>query len=264
LLKLEINLLQNFPPENWTLDLPRFISFHFGYPYFYPIAAEEDNKIVGFGNCIINDKTGWLGNILVPPEYRGKGIGNALTKHLVEYFKSKGCSHQLLIASEMGKNIYNKIGFEVSSTYLFFDVNPELPHYQKPPNIEKISNNDFSFLKNYDEKITGEKRYHFIKRFFPSGWIYKNRHDKIEGVLLPELGSGLIFSKNPEVGLELLKFKLSLGKNRVVIPSENQIAIDFMKNNGFEPFTSAPRMVLGNDVKWQPENIYNRAAGYCG
>ena len=131
LLKHEINLLRDFPPKDWNMDLPKFISSQFGYSYFYPIAAVEDNRIVGFGNGILNGKTGWLGNIIVIPGFRRRGIGNEITMHLVEYFKKKGCTNQMLVASEMGKNIYSKIGFKVSSEYHFFKKESESHKYKK-------------------------------------------------------------------------------------------------------------------------------------
>ena len=265
LLKSEIHLLQNFPPENWNLDLPVFVSYHFDYQYFFPIVAEEEGRIVGFGNGILNGLTGWLGNILVPAEFRRKGIGNEITKHLIEYFKSNGCRNQILIASEMGKNIYSRLGFKESSTYLFLKLNGNLPEYQKNQNIRRINDNDFDLLKKFDEEISGEQRLHLIKRYFPTGWIYQEENsNNIQGVFLPDLGSGLIFAKNPEAGLELIKLKLSLGKLRTVIPSENITALNFLKSQGFEINDTAPRMVLGKDVRWQPKYIFNRATGYCG
>jgi GNAT superfamily N-acetyltransferase len=265
LLKSDIHLLQNFPPESWNLDLPAFVSFHFGYSYFYPVAAEEDSKIVGFGNGILNGSTGWLGNILVPSGFRRRGIGNEITRHLVEYFHSRGCKSQILIASEMGKNIYSRLGFRESSTYQFLRKSSDLTDYTKDENIRRINDNDFDLLKKFDEEISGEKRFNLIKRYFQTGWIYRlNRGNDIQGVLLPDLGGGLIFAKIPEAGLELTKFKLSLGKYRSVIPAENETALNFLKSRGFEIYSTAPRMVLGSDVNWQPKYVYNRAAGYCG
>ena len=262
--KSEIKLLQNFPPESWNLDLPLFISYHFNYPYFYPVVAEENSKIVGFGNGILNGSTGWLGNILVPSEFRRKGIGSEITEHLIKFFHSKGCTSQVLIASEMGKNIYTRFGFKESSVYQFLRKNSDLPDYVKNENIRRINDYDSDILKKFDEEISGENRYHLIKRYFSTGWIYQQSAEAIQGVLLPDLGGGLIFAKNPEAGLELIKFKLNLGKFRTVIPAENETALNFVKSQGFELYSTAPRMVLGNEVNWKPEYVYNRAAGYCG
>ena len=63
ILESEIHQLQNFPPEDWKLDLPRLFSFHFDHPYFYPVAAEVDGRIVGCGIGIIHGAVSWLGTI---------------------------------------------------------------------------------------------------------------------------------------------------------------------------------------------------------
>ena len=125
LLQSEINLLKDLPPKEWNMDLPSIATSHFNHPYFYPVVAVLNDQIVGFGNGILNKKVGWLGNIIVTPGNRRQGIGHQLTTHLVDYFKSKGCITQLLIASEMGKNIYSKIGFKITSTYNFYKSEAE-------------------------------------------------------------------------------------------------------------------------------------------
>jgi GNAT superfamily N-acetyltransferase len=114
LLRPEINLLKNFPPEDWNTDLPALFSYHYDFLYFYPIVAEEEGKLVGCANGIFNNKVGWLGNIIVLPEHRRKGIGLRLTKHLVEYFDEQGCTSKLLVATELGERVYKKLGFEIS------------------------------------------------------------------------------------------------------------------------------------------------------
>jgi GNAT superfamily N-acetyltransferase len=256
ILKSEITLLKDFPPEDWNTDLPALISYHYGFPYFYPIIAEKEGKVVGCANGILNNKVGWLGDIIVLREHRNKGIGYELTKHLIEYFDEKGCTSKLLVATEMGERVYKKLGFEVSSTYRFFDEGTDLKSYPENENIRKITENDFAQLGKFDEEITGEQRYDFIKRFFLTGWVYaETNSNRIEGVYLPGLGSGLIFARNDETGLELLKFKLSTSKAKIVIPSRNKTAQEFLKNEGYQSYSTAPRMFLGSEVNWKPESM---------
>jgi ribosomal protein S18 acetylase RimI-like enzyme len=263
LLSSEINLLQNFPPEDWNLDLPKFISFHFGYDYFYPIAAELENKIAGFGNGILNGNSGWIGNIIVLPEYRRQGIGFQLTLWLVDYFKTKGCSSQLLVASEMGKNIYIRIGFRTAANYNVYKAGEAAVIYPDSPGIRPAEMKDYLQIKKLDSVITGEKRSGFIERFFSTGFIYET-NKFIEGFYLPDLGAGFIAAENPEAGLELLKFKLSRNNLNIVVPAENKAANRFLKDSGFQLLRVMPRMVLGENVSWKPELIFSRGAGYCG
>ena len=265
LLHSDIYLLENLPPPEWSIDLPNFVLLHYGYPYFHAIVAESNNKIIGFGNGILNGKTGWVGNILVTPENRKQGIGYQLTNNIVEFLKDKGCTGQLLVATEMGKNIYTKIGFRVTSTYHRYDFNTESNIHVLNKQPEKIKDGDHASIKKLDLEITGEDRSQFIERFFATGLIYKcEESGKIKAVYLPDLGNGYIMAKDIETGLELMKLRANNGKKTVIVSPENIDAVEFLKKEGYEFHSILPRMTLGEEVNWKPSYIFNRGAGYCG
>ncbi|MGD1044921.1 MAG: GNAT family N-acetyltransferase [Bacteroidota bacterium] len=264
ILESEIPLLQNFPPEDWNVDLPQLFSFHFGYPYFYIAVAEVDNKIVGCGIAIVHGTIGWLGAIIVLSEYRGQGFGTGITSHLIQYCKDKGCTTQLLSASEMGEPVYRRLGFEINSTYVFYKRESIAPALQIS-NVREMRQEDFLKVKQLDREVTGEDRFQFIERFLSMGWIYSTDTSAgITGFYLPEFGAGLIIARNSDAGLELMKLRLNCGKTTAVVPAANTIAREFLTSEGFQEYRTAPRMVLGNDVQWQPAMMYNRATGYCG
>jgi hypothetical protein len=58
--------------------------------------------------------------------------------------------------------------------------------------------------------------------------------------------------------------RFNRGKTTAVIPSLNTIARESLLSEGFQEYRTAPRMVLGKDVNWNPAMLYNRATGYCG
>lgn len=87
---------------------------------------------------------------------------------------------------------------------------------------------------------------------------------KINGFYLPDLGEGLIFAENSEAGVELMKVKYAKS-DKAVIPSENQVGIDFLKQNGFKQIdTKGKRMILGKDISWKPDCVYSRIGGNYG
>jgi GNAT superfamily N-acetyltransferase len=88
---IELPLLQNLAPSEWNTDVSRLFASYFGQPYFHPIVAVHTGQVVGCANGLLHQGTGWLGNIIVLPEYRHQGIGSALTAYLVEYFHIHGC-----------------------------------------------------------------------------------------------------------------------------------------------------------------------------
>jgi GNAT superfamily N-acetyltransferase len=56
----------------------------------------------------------WVGTV---PEYRGKGIGYAITYQSLIDAKKNHASKAILMASELGKPVYTKMGFNVFATY---------------------------------------------------------------------------------------------------------------------------------------------------
>lgn len=75
---------------------------------------------------------------------------------------------------------------------------------------------------------------------------------------------GTIIAGTKQAGLTLLQFKHIQGKRRTVLPEENQAGWDILKSTGFEYKTKAPRMALGEKIKWKPELIFSRAGGFYG
>ena len=264
ILESEIQQLQHFPPEEWNLDLPRLFSFHFNQPYFYPVVAEVDGRIVGCGIGIIQGAVGWLGTIIVVPEYRRQGIGQKITSTLIDYCRNKGCTSQLLTSSEMGESIYRKLGFEINSSYVFYKRESIVPT-REVTNAREMRQEDFLTVQELDRSVTGEDRSHFIKRFFPTGWIYASGTSAgITGFYLPDFGGGLIIARTADAGIELMKLRLNRGKTSAVVPETNTIAREFLISEGFLEYRQSPRMVWGNKVQWEPTMMYNRATGYCG
>jgi GNAT superfamily N-acetyltransferase len=260
----EISLLQDFPPEDWTLDLPKLLTFHFGYHYFYPAVAEIDNKVVGCGIAFVHGNVAWLGTIIVLPEYRRRGIGREITSHLMRYCKDRGCITQLLTASAMGESVYKKLGFNISAEYVFYKKDVVSPMKQLH-DVREVKQKDLLSIKRLDREITGEQRFPFLRRFLSSGWVYDpEQSDSIAGVYLPDFGSGLILARNSDAGLALMKARLNHGKTTAVLPSTNFVAREYLLSEGFQEYRTAPRMVLGNDVQWRPLMLYGRATGYCG
>ena len=260
----ELPLLKDFAPPDWHTNIAERFAFYFGRPYFYPIVAEHAGEIVGCANGLLNEAAGWLGNIIVLPEYRGHGIGTALTSHLLDYFHQHGCTSLVLIATKLGAPVYAKLGLKINSTYTF--LRSEIPNPTPPsPNIRRAHAADFSAMRALDLEITAERRSAFLQPFLAGGWVFQPDSRKtVSGFFLPGLESGPIIARDVNSGLELLKFKLSLGCTSVVVPSSNQPALDLLLSSGFRLENTAPRMTLGTDLEWIPAGVFSRTAGFCG
>jgi GNAT superfamily N-acetyltransferase len=258
----EISSIRDLPPRDWNLDIEQVYNRHFGQDYFYPVVAVIKSEIVGTGIAIVHENAAWLGTIIVRDEHRNKGIGNAITRHLIEYSNAQGVETVILAASDMGLPIYSKIGFLADVTYLHFKTdNP--PAIDSTSNyISEISQKDHKAILDLDLSVSGEKRKKVLVPALRKGFKYKD--DSIKGFYLPDFGVGLIIAETEAAGTELLKFRLSRNSSAICIPETNRIAIDFIASHGFYQFSRNIRMFLNKNVNWKSNGIYARGCGYLG
>jgi ribosomal protein S18 acetylase RimI-like enzyme len=260
----EIHLLKDFPPEQWHFDFPAFLSLHMGYTYFKAIVATVKGQIVGVGHAIIHPPAAWLGNIIVLPEFRNRGIGSAITRELIGICRARGCRSLLLISTQQGQNIYQKLGFKVSTHYIFYQTGQKFKSITDD-SINQMSSEDLTDIFRLDRLITGENRSELIARFCQTGWLYRDtKTASMAGFYLPDLGNGLIIADNDTAGLALLRFSIQTQAKTTVVPEENSSARHFLLERDYREVQALPRMILGEEVVWKPQNIYSRGSGYCG
>jgi GNAT superfamily N-acetyltransferase len=264
----DLPILKDFAPPDWNTDLSVTFAFHLGQPYFYAILAEWDGVIAGCANGLLQGQVGWLGNIIVLPAFRGRGIGSALTHHLVEFFQRQGISHQLLIATQLGQPVYEKTGFKVGSHYLFFKRGDSMrvtgSVATAVTGVRAFAPEDAAALFALDQSISGELRQPFLSRFLDGAWVHTSTVGELDGYYLPKLGNGLVIAADDTAGLALLRLKLAQRVTMAVVPEQNLAAVDFYRSVGMVESARAPRMSLGGEVSWQPEHVYARGSGFCG
>jgi ribosomal protein S18 acetylase RimI-like enzyme len=56
---------------------------------FYHIAAYEEDKLVGYIDCISNGVTdAYIQDLMVHPEYQGQGVGSELMNRMIDRLKA--------------------------------------------------------------------------------------------------------------------------------------------------------------------------------
>ncbi len=86
------------------------------------LVCETEGKLVGYSLCYIAkempiyviDKTGYLSDLYILPEYRGKGISTKFKDAAFDWFKKKGITHASVktrIVNKKSKEIYKHWGF---------------------------------------------------------------------------------------------------------------------------------------------------------
>ena len=110
----DLNFIAELQPLGWQ-DIVPTIDFYTKSHFCLPIKVTIDKKIVAIGTAIVHNDIAWLAHIIVHPDNRNQGIGNLITKTLVENLESKRCDTIYLIATALGEPVYKKLGFETET-----------------------------------------------------------------------------------------------------------------------------------------------------
>jgi len=254
----EIRTLQ---PEDWGDIIPD-MEFYLHYPFCNPVKATLNDRIVGIGTSIIFEGTAWLAHIIVGSDFRNKGIGSEVVHHLLDSLREKSIETCLLIATELGKPVYVKAGFNIVCEYLFFERKKPWLDCPVSENIELFKEEYRRNIYELDKKMTGENRIPLLTDYLKNAVLYIE-NNSMKGYYIPDLKEGLIVADTEKAGLELMKLKYST-VDKAVLPSENKAGCQFLLQHGFIQIKIGTRMVYGKNSDWKPTMLYSRIGGNLG
>ena len=79
---------------------------------YYHIAAYDEDNLVGFIDCISNGVTdAYIQDLIVHPDFQGKGLGSELMNKMIEYLKKAGIYMISVLYDEDLKDFYARFGF---------------------------------------------------------------------------------------------------------------------------------------------------------
>lgn len=254
--------IKKLQPEGWSDISSEFVRY-INCDFCEPIKVCIENDIVGVGCSIMFKDSAWIAHIIVDSNYRNRGIGFQIVDFLVKSINEKKISSISLIATSLGEPVYKKAGFRFVSDYIYLNRRFDWRNNQISKNIILYSSNFYNQLIELDGEITGESREYLLQKHLDNCLMYID-NETVKGYYLPFLGEGAIYAQEESVGLELMKIKYST-VDKAVIPSENEIGVEYLKQNGFiKSDTQVKRMILGKDINWKPNCIFSRIGGNYG
>lgn len=143
--------------------------------------AEKDGKVVGGGMYIGRNNRISITNLMVDPEYRRQGIGQALLIRRLERMTERGfpfAMAQVLETNTASLQNLRKQNFEVFNQYSVYEHALPLPESYvsgKPPiSIREISRSDRTLFKQIEDKTTSRSvlsvKGSAETQYFLSGW----------------------------------------------------------------------------------------------
>ncbi|WP_282937721.1 GNAT family N-acetyltransferase [Paenibacillus sp. RC67] len=266
----DLDAVGELRPEGWG-DIVPPIMFYLNDPSCTTFVAEQQGRIIGVSNGTYWGQTGWVGPIIVGTSSRGQGLGSLLTKTIMKDLELKGCRTLLLIATEFGKPVYEKLGFTVDSRYCFLKAEQAvLEQANLSSQLRAVHSTDLPMLVELDRRASGENRMTVLEKLLHNngGWVIPREDGSgLRGYYLhgAPWGSGPIVAEDEEAGCSLLHQAFVVEKHLSAGVSEhNHKAIEYLQTLGFTIGKYADRMVLGDHPAWQPDMIYSRISGSLG
>jgi ribosomal protein S18 acetylase RimI-like enzyme len=257
-------------------DRRTFFRFATGHPECRPFVADADGSIVGTAIGTVNGAVGWIGTVWVEEAQRGRGLGRALTGAVIEALESAGCPTLLLVATDAGRALYERLGFAVASSYRIVEV-PGLGNAGRPgpggsgTRPRPYAADDLGAMTALDRSATGEDRGHLLAAFAnPTSTRCAVRPDGILAgfIVRARWGGGATIAPDPAVAATLLDDRRrrtpATGHVRAGLLEENEDGLARLAALGWTEAWRAPRMARGADLEWDPEAIwgqFNHALG---
>lgn len=258
----DLNQVAKLQPDGWS-DITAEFRFFLSNSYCNPIKMIVDNEIVGVGNTITFKNSAWLAHIVVGVKNRNKGYGFHIVEYLLNDLKCKAIDTISLIASPFGEPVYKKFGFRTVSNYIYLERNEAWIEKEIKDRIVLYERRFYPEIIRLDKKISGEDREPLLRGSIENSFVYIE-NEEVRGYYISTLGEGQIFAETAESGLELMAMKYAK-IDIAVLPENNEVGLEFLKQNGFcESPTRGKRMILGEDLNWQPTKYFSRINGDYG
>lgn len=236
------------------------------HPQCRAVVADAAGTIVGTGVTTVNGPVAWIGTIWVDPAWRGRGIGKALTQATIVAAEAAGCRALILVATDAGRPLYERFGFEVQTRYRILEapgLGDGVP--DADPRIRSYQPSDQAAMTALDAAATGEGRAHLLEAFAaPETTRCLVHADGSLGgfVIRAPWGGGATIAPDPEDALAILGARRrasSLEKRvRAGLLEDNERGIERLRAAGWTDAWEAPRMIRGEMPPWQPDAIWGQ------
>jgi len=221
------------------------------------LVAELEGRRVGIGVATSYGRCGFIGELIVHPEARGRGIGAALLNHAVTYLRQRGACTVYLDGVVKAVNLYERNGFRKVCRSLRFSGKVEGKSY---PQVRPMKEKDLPIIFELDQRYFGADRGFFLARrwnLFPELSKVLVEEGRMTGYILGRRGEGWMSAgpwvveagaENPQWLLENLAVVIGHPMFSIGILESNVRAVEIIRSYGFIERADSPwRMVLGPD-----------------
>lgn len=238
----------------------------------HSIVAEVDGQVVGTGVATVNGAVAWVGTIWVAGDHRRQGLGRALTDAVVDIATAKGARTLLLVATDRGRPLYERSGFEVQTWYRTFEARGlGGGDHATTTGIRAFRAADIDAIAVLDHVATGEDRRSVLEELAgPAGTrVLVDGAGELGGfVIRAPWGGGATVAPRLDDALSIVEARRRAStpdkRVRCGILLENEAGADALQRAGWTEAWRAPRLIRGAPLTWHPDQIwgqFNHAMG---
>jgi GNAT superfamily N-acetyltransferase len=251
-------------------DRSVFLAWAVEFAPSHLFAAEDAGRIVGTGIATANGPVGWVGTIFVAPDRRREGLGEALTRTVIDDLESRGCRTLKLMATDAGRPLYERLGFEVQAPQLFFTAAGLIPN-EADDNVLPFDPSMLPGIVALDRLATGEDRSAVLGRLAgpESSRVLLGADGALRGFLIraPWGGVSLIAPEGDDA-IRLLEWRRrQAGVDHPIyagFPDTGDSRRARLQSEGWTLAGAGTRMIRGEPLDWNPDWIWGTFSGALG
>ncbi len=246
--------------EGWVSDTKIEIEALLGHSPSAGFIAEAGGQRVGM--CIATAYAGWgfIGELIVLPEVRQRGLGARLLAQATGYLSRGGAQAILLDGASRAVPLYQRAGFRPLCRSLRLQGSPP-PHTAS--DIRRMTEGDLAEVAQLDSQAFGADRSYFFRLQMAHRGdlcLVQGSAGRVEGFLFGRLGRGVVtagpwYARDPGMAspalLEALAYRAAGLPLVIGILETNRVAHELAREAGLHELPNPPtRMVAGMVDGW--------------
>ena len=255
--------------REWN-DRTVFLRWALDYSPSHLFVAEDDGRIVGTGIATAHGPVGWVGTIFVAPDRRQEGLGGRLTRTVIDDLESRGCRTLVLIATDAGRTLYERLGFGVQVPHVRFTA-PGLAAGPTDDAIRPFEPRMLSDLVALDRLATAEDRSVLVERLSGTSTtsVLVGDDESLRGFVIRAPWGGVsLMAPEPDDAIRLLDWRRrQSGPDHPIyagLPDSGDERRALLLSRGWTPAGAGTRMIRGEPLDWHPDWIWGHFNGALG
>lgn len=251
-------------------DRSVFLAWAVEFPPSHVFVAEDAGRIVGTGIATASGPVGWVGTIFVAPDRRREGLGDALTRTVIDDLEGRGCRTFVLTATDAGRPLYERLGFEAQMPQGFFTAAGLAPS-NADDGLRPFDRSMLSDIIALDRLTTGEDRSAVLARLASpeSARVLLGDDGSLRGFLVRAPWGGVsLIAPEADDAIRLLEWRRrQAGLDHPVyagFPDTGDSRRARLLSEGWTLAGAGTRMIRGAPLEWRPDWIWGSFSGALG